>query len=247
MNLLESEGNQSVEDEKYNRVDIMVEDEKGDKIIVEIQRQSEYDYFHRMLFGTSKVITDSMNRGYAYVKVPKVISISILYFDLTIGEDYLYYGTTEFYGIHTEERLQTQYLMDKSQMTKGKKDPFPEYYFINVNKFQDIVVEDIDEWVYMLKNSEIKKEFKSKGIDLAGEKLDFEKLTSDEKSNYSWHMKNLSIENSMFETAINDGWEQGREEGREEERKNTEVERRRAEEAECRIRILEEELNGKKN
>lgn len=89
----------------------------------------------------------------------KVLSISILYFDLTIGEDYLYYDTTEFYGTHTEEWLQTKYLMDKSQIPKGKKDPFPEYYFINVNKFKDIVVEDIDEWIYMLKNSEIKKKF----------------------------------------------------------------------------------------
>jgi hypothetical protein len=42
--VLEIEGNKNTEDGKFNRVDILVEDSRGAKIIIEIQNSSEIAY-----------------------------------------------------------------------------------------------------------------------------------------------------------------------------------------------------------
>ena len=72
--LLESESNQENEYDKYNRVDMLAEDSKGELILIEVQNNSEYAYFQRMLFGTSKLVTEYINRGESYDKVRKVYS-----------------------------------------------------------------------------------------------------------------------------------------------------------------------------
>ena len=60
---LESEGNQEDLLDKYNRVDILAEDEDGELIIIEIQNSHEITYFHRMLYGVSKAITEYIDKG----------------------------------------------------------------------------------------------------------------------------------------------------------------------------------------
>jgi hypothetical protein len=50
-NVLESDGNQEDKNVKFNRVDVLVEDEKGEKIIIEIQNNGQVDYYQRILFG----------------------------------------------------------------------------------------------------------------------------------------------------------------------------------------------------
>ena len=63
LSLLESEGNQSEADSKFNRVDLIIEDHQHRKIIVEIQNSRESDYLERLLFGASKVIVDNQTLG----------------------------------------------------------------------------------------------------------------------------------------------------------------------------------------
>ena len=47
--ILESEGNQQAEDDKFNRVDIKATNSKGEIIIVEVQNTSELYYLESML------------------------------------------------------------------------------------------------------------------------------------------------------------------------------------------------------
>lgn len=82
---LESESNQETEDDKFNRVDILAENENRELLIVEIQNTRELAYFHRMLYGVSKAITEYIGLGDTYDKVRKVYSINIVYFDLGQG------------------------------------------------------------------------------------------------------------------------------------------------------------------
>ena len=91
---------------------------------------------------------------------------------------------------------------------------FPEYYIINVEKFPEIVKEDIDEWIYMLKTSETKKEFKSKYIDIAREKLKYEDLSDQEKRNYERHVMDIVRERDIMETAKDEGREEEKEQSR---------------------------------
>ena len=58
MQILDSESNKETENDKHNRVDILVENSKNELVIIEVQNSKEYDYLHRILFGTSKAITE---------------------------------------------------------------------------------------------------------------------------------------------------------------------------------------------
>ena len=104
--LLESESNQEDEFDKYNRVDMLAENSKGELILIEVQNNNEYAYFQRMLFGTSKLVTEYINRGEGYDKVRKVYSVNIVYFSLGNGKDIVYHGKTEFRGIHAGDILE---------------------------------------------------------------------------------------------------------------------------------------------
>ena len=56
--VIESEGNKKTVDDKFNRVDLLVETEAKEKIIIEVQCVSEWDYLSRILYGTCKIIND---------------------------------------------------------------------------------------------------------------------------------------------------------------------------------------------
>lgn len=189
--VLDSESNKETEDDKFNRVDVLVEFADGELVIVEVQNSKEYDYFHRMLYGTSKVITEHIKEGQPYAEVKKVISVTIAYFDLGQGKDYVYHGTTVFKGIHKNDILT---LADK-QIELYKKNNvheiFPEYWIIKVGKFGNRVKDKLDEWIYFFKNAEIRNDFSAKGLKAAGEKLDEMKLNEKEAKDYKKYLKEL--------------------------------------------------------
>ena len=56
------------------------------------QNTREIYYLERILFGVAKAITEHIELGELYSQVKKVYSISILYFDIGKGNDYLYHG-----------------------------------------------------------------------------------------------------------------------------------------------------------
>ena len=70
--ILESEGNQRVEDDKFNRVDIKARNSKGEIILVEIQQTRELYYLQRILYGVAKAITEHIKLGEKYDQVKKV-------------------------------------------------------------------------------------------------------------------------------------------------------------------------------
>ncbi len=204
--LLESESNQERVDEKFNRVDLLVHTASDEKIIIEVQTASQWDFYHRILFGTSKVITEYVKLGQPYSKVPKVISVSILHFNLGEGGDYMYQGVTEFTGMHTQDILQLSQESIKLYINKLEKDYasvsdiFPTYYLIQLEKFSGDVRDRFDQWVYLLRNESIQDNFDAQGILSAKEKLDILKLTEDERINYDKYWQNVSFEASLAET-----------------------------------------------
>jgi predicted transposase/invertase (TIGR01784 family) len=182
----ESESNKQHAKDKYNRVDVLVEDENKETIIIELQFTLEIDYFHRMLYGASKVIGEYMLQGKQYMEIRKVYSINIVYFDLGQGEDYVYHGKTQFRGLHLHDELQLSELQRSAFSKEEVGDIYPEYYILKVNKFNDVAKDALDEWIYFLKHNTIKDEFKGKGLAKAKEILDRDKLSPDEKSEYDY-------------------------------------------------------------
>ena len=78
--ILESEGNKNTAQDKFNRLDILVENQKSELIIIEVQVEDQLDYLQRMLYGTAKLITEYIKESEPYKTIKKVISINILFF-----------------------------------------------------------------------------------------------------------------------------------------------------------------------
>ncbi|MCI5141169.1 MAG: hypothetical protein D3909_05465, partial [Candidatus Electrothrix sp. ATG1] len=89
----------------------------------------------------------------------------------------------------------------------------PEYYLIKVNSFNDIAKDSLDEWIYFLKNEEIKEEFQARGLRKAKHELDIMKLPDNERRAYERHRENLHYRASMFETSYTTAVLEGRMEG----------------------------------
>ncbi len=211
---LESESNQTDEEDKFNRVDMLVEDTKGELLIVEVQNNRELDYFHRMLYGVSKTISEYINLGNDYDKVRKVYSINIVYFDLGQGKDYIYHGKTIFRGLHDpNDVLKLSVRQRELFIGKDAGDIFPEYYVLRVNDFDKVAKTPLDEWIKFLKTGEIDSSATAKGLPEARERLRIDSLSEAEKRAYVNHMEALRYQRSVIKTGIIEGRAEGRAEG----------------------------------
>jgi predicted transposase/invertase (TIGR01784 family) len=212
--ILESESNKESRDDKYNRVDLLTEIDSRELVLIELQVEGQFDYFHRMLYGSSKLITDNMDSGFTYEMVRKVISINIVYFDLGHGEDYIYKGVTDFKGIHNNDLLQLS-VMQRGKFGKiaSVSEIFPEYYILKVNEFDNFAKDRLDEWVYFLKNSEIRNEFDAKGLQKAAEELDILKLSKEDRAEYDSYIEDRRVAESSIKTSWIEGKTEGKMEG----------------------------------
>lgn len=198
--ILESEANQENEDDKFNRVDILTQNSKNELIIIEIQSTYEIDYFHRMAYGVSKSIAENLKIGQKYSEIKKVISVNIVYFDLGQGQDYIYKGKTEFKGIHQNDLLGLSQKQKQTFVKEQISDIFPEYYLLKVNQFNDDAKDTLDQWIYFLKNSEVKDNFNAKGLKQAGEVLDIMRLPTDDQYGYNRYLDSLHLKASEIFT-----------------------------------------------
>ena len=198
-NVLESEGNQEEENDKFNRVDLLVEDENGEKIIIEIQNNYQVDYYHRMLFGVSKVVCDYLKKGDRYDKIKKIYSISIVYFELGHGNDYVYFGTTEFRGKHTQDILELSPTQKIRYNREKVGDIFPDYCVLRVENFDEIAKTPLDEWIYYLKTTKIPENFTAQGLEEIRIKQKVEDLPEAERKAYYRHLDQVSYEEGVIE------------------------------------------------
>ena len=222
--LLESESNQEDEFDKYNRVDILAEDSKGELFLIEIQNNSEYAYFQRMLFGTSKLVTEYIERGDNYAKVRKVYSINIVYFSLGHGKDYVYHGKTEFRGIHTNDLLELTPFQKQTFKADTVSQLYPEYYILKVNGFNQVAKSPLEEWIYYLNTGDIPSNATAPGLDEARKKLKLAMMTHDELKAYYRHLDNIVILRNNIITEREEGRFEGHEKGLAEGAKNKAIE-----------------------
>ena len=218
VDILESEGNQQDADDKFNRVDIKAKNSKGEIIIVEVQNTSEVFYLERILYGVAKAITEHISLGDSYEEVKKVYSISVLYFDLGEGDDYLYKGQTHFKGIHTQDELKITTKQRDAIIRKAPEEIFPTYYLIRVNNFDKVAVSPMEEWMRYLKKGEISADAKAPGLQEAREKLLYYQMDAAERHAYDEHLNAVMIQHDVLGNARAEGLAEGRAEGRAEEK-----------------------------
>lgn len=203
--ILSSQSNKADEEDKYNDVDVLVKNSKGEYVIIEVQNTKQHDYFHRILYGSSKVITEYINEGEAYKNVKKVISITIAYFDLGQGEDYVYHGTTIFKGLHKGDILKLSSKQEELYQKSKVHEIYPEYWIIKAGLFNEKQVNNqLDEWIYFLKTGEVLEEFTADGLEEAKDKLDKMKLSVEERKKYEAYVDRLRKIASTQLTEIED-------------------------------------------
>ena len=211
--ILESESNQQDATDKFNRVDIKAKDEKGDIIIVEVQNTTELYYLERILYGVAKAITEHIDLGNSYKEVKKIYSISILYFDLGKGSDYLYVGQNNFVGVHTKDQLQVNAKERGTIVKKSPSDIFPEYILVRVNEFNKVAVTPLEEWIEYLKNGEIRPDTQAPGLQEARKKLQYYSMNDADRLAYDKHIDSVMIQNDVLESARDEGLAQGMAQG----------------------------------
>ena len=224
VDILESEGNQQQANDKFNRVDIKAKNSKGEIIIVEIQNTSELYYLERVLYGVAKAITEHINLGNTYKEVKKVYSISILYFDLGKGSDYIYVGQNNFVGLHAQDHLIISTKEKDTIVRKSPSEIFPTYILVRVNEFNKVAKSPLKEWVEYLINGVISPDTQAPGLQEAREKLKYYSMSDAERYAYDEHINSIMIQNDVLGNARLEGMEEGkaedRAEGRAEEKNN---------------------------
>ena len=212
--ILESEGNQSSFDDKFNRVDIKAKNSKGEMVIIEVQNTRELYYLERILYGVAKAITEHISLGESYQNVKKVYSISILYFDIGKGTDYLYHGQNRFEGVHTNDSLQITKKERDVIVNRPPEKIFPEYILIRVNEFNKVAVTPLEEWMQYLKEGVIRPDTQAPGLGEAREKLLYYSMSRQERAAYDEHLNAIAIQMDVLNTAKMEGLAEGLAEGR---------------------------------
>ncbi|MDP2816460.1 MAG: Rpn family recombination-promoting nuclease/putative transposase [Rectinemataceae bacterium] len=213
LEVLESESNKDRREQHLTRVDLLVKNSSGTLVIIEVQADRQDDYLQRILFGVSKCIVDHLPEGVEYGQIKKVISVSVVYFDLGVGEDYVYHGSTSFRGMHFHDELK---LDDAQRRAYGVETPaglYPEYYLLKVNNFSDVAKNGLDQWIYFLKNESIEPEFDARGLAEAKERLDVLTLPDLERREYEYWQLELHQRASMVQSHYGRGHREGEEIG----------------------------------
>ncbi len=83
-------------------------------------------------------------------------------------------------------------------------------------QFDDQVRRELDEWLYVIKHSEVKPEFKSPYMHLVAEKLSILKMDTEMRNEYLNYKKVIHTYKDAIDTATDKGVARGRAEGRNE-------------------------------
>lgn len=196
------------------RTNLLIVNSNGEQALVEMQNNNEYAYFQRMLFGTSKLVTEYINRGEGYEKVRKVYSVNIVYFTLGHGKDTVYHGKTEFRGVHTGELLELSPFQRQTFKVDAVSQLYPEYYILKVNDFNKVAKSPLEEWIYYLNTGDIPDNATAPGLSEARERLRLARMSKEELNAYYRHLDNLVILRDNVYTERAEGRAEGIIEGR---------------------------------
>jgi predicted transposase/invertase (TIGR01784 family) len=211
--LLESESNKEERELKRSIADVVVADENGSMYIVEIDRSYTDLFLHKACFNTSRLIVDSLSSGNDYSRIKKVIHINMLYFSSHNMKSPMHHGRTIFHEID-REHPQDIHLESLGAKAFDAHNIFPEYFVISVPLFNDVIKNELDEWLYTMKHSTIREDFKSPYIKKLYQRLRVLTMPPAERAVYLEYRNKTLKERDYIVSAEAKGIEIGKVEGR---------------------------------
>jgi predicted transposase YdaD len=181
--LLESESNKEERELKRSIADVIVADESGSMYIVEIDRSYTDLFLYKACFNTSRLIVDSISSGNDYSQIKKVIHINMLYFPSHNMKSPMHHGRTIFHEVD-RDHPQDIHLESLGAKSFDAHHIFPEYFVISVPLFNDVIKDELDEWLYMMKHSTVKEDFKSPYMKKLYQRLSVLTMPSAERAIY---------------------------------------------------------------
>jgi len=186
--LLESESNKESLELKKSIADLVVEDAEGNKYIVEIERAYTPNFMHKACFNSSRLVIDGIYGNQDYTSIKKVFHISLLYFTTKKMQRPIYHGKTIIHEVDTAHPVDIR-IANQGLIMFDTPNIFPEYFFISVPMFDDVIHGEIDEWLYVMKHSDTKESFKSPYMKKVAERLTVLKMNTDERNTYFHYLK----------------------------------------------------------
>lgn len=207
--LIESSSNKEKDILKSSVADVVVEDEQGHKYIVEIDKSYTNLFLHKACFNSSRLIVDSISKSEDYSTIKKIFHINLLYFPFDNMKTPLYHGKTIFKELGKEPPINL-HIADMGGRIFDAYNVFPEYFVISIPKFDDVIKDELDEWLYVVKHSEVKEDFKSPYMKKVADRLNILKMTPNERAAYQEYMNESLKNRDYLASAEEKGEEKGK-------------------------------------
>jgi predicted transposase/invertase (TIGR01784 family) len=212
--LLESESQREDPKTKRSLADLIVEDEDHHKYIIEIERTIKDTFIHKSCFNTSRLIVDSLGQGQDYAQILKVFHITLLYFPIGTQKGVIYHGKTIIHEVESKEKLSVHIKNPSTKEVYDASEILPEYFYISVPTFNDVIEKEIDEWLYVMKHDEVPKPFRSKYMEQVSEKLNILKMSPEERAGYYDYLKKIYSDRDELQAAEARGEAKGEAKGK---------------------------------
>ena len=122
----------------------------------------------------------------------------------------IYHGKTIIHEVDTAHPVNIR-IANQGLVMFDTPNLFPEYFFISVPMFNDVISQEIDEWLYVMKHSDTRQDFKSPYMKKVAERLSVLKMSNEERNNYYHYLKEAVHSQDVLTAAL----EKGRAEGEE--------------------------------
>ena len=193
------------EEDRKAVYDIYCENDKGEKIIIELQKAKQNYFKDRTIYYSTFPIQEQAAKGEWNYELKSVFCVGIL--DFKFDEDKLSNGEV----IHTVQ------LKDHHNQVFYDKLKFVYVEMPHFNKAESQLETRLDKWLYFIKHLEdfqfIPEIFKDEIFEKAFEKAEIAKYTEIERHEYEQSLKTYRDLKGVIDTAFDDGKLEGKLEG----------------------------------
>ncbi|MBL9029973.1 MAG: Rpn family recombination-promoting nuclease/putative transposase, partial [Caedimonas sp.] len=124
----------------------------------------------------------------------------------------IYHGKTIIHEVDTAHPVNVR-IANQGLVMFEHKNVFPEYFFISIPLFDEVIHQEIDEWLYMMKHSEVREDFKSPYMKKVKERLAVLKMSEADRIAYYAYLKEAVHSQDVLMAATEKGKAEGLKEG----------------------------------
>ena len=185
------------EEERKAIYDIYCENDKGEKIIIELQKVKQNFFKDRTIYYSTFPIQEQATKGDWNYELKSVFCVGIL--DFKFDEDIL----------SKDEVIHTVQLKDHHNQVFYDKLKFVYLEMPHFSKAEKELETRLDKWLYFIKHLEdfqnIPEVFKDEIFEIAFEKAEIAKYTENERNEYEQSLKIYRDLKGAFDSAFYDG------------------------------------------